>query len=349
MGPPMSMHPFSGLPGHEQSRRLMRALAMLGLVVLGGTLGFMRIEGWGVWRSFYLTLVTITTVGFSDEGLSPEGKQFCALLIVGGITSASYTFALTVQKAMASQQAWRKRMQKSIGKLSEHTIVCGFGRMGRSLCRELSRKEMPFVVIENDEEVYNMACELGYMAIRGNATEDRILSSAGMQTARSIVCLVPHEPDAIVVTMGAREESAEMLIISRAESKEGVRKLRQAGAQRVISPYQAGGVEILDALAGPNDADVILRTQLQGKAVILAEVLVEENSALIGKTLQAYGKREGTGISFVAFRRKGEDAQLQPAPTTRLQLGDHLMVAGDPAQIRRMQSLAASRGRRRAA
>jgi len=194
-----------------------------------------------------------------------------------------------------------------------------------------------------------MACELGYMAIRGNATEDRILSSASMQTARSIVCLVPHEPDAIVVTMGAREESAEMLIISRAESKEGVRKLRQAGAQRVISPYQAGGVEILDALAGPNDADVILRTQLQGKAVILAEVLVEENSALIGKTLEAYGKREGTGISFVAFRRKGEDAQLQPAPTTRLQLGDHLMVAGDPAQIRRMQSLAASRGRRRAA
>lgn len=345
----MSLHTFSGLPGHEQSRRLTRAVLLLAFVVLGGTLGFMRIEGWDAWQSFYLTLVTITTVGFGDEGLSLEGKRFCALLIVSGITSASYTFALLVQKAMASQLAWRKRMQKSIGKLSDHTIICGFGRMGRSICRELSRKQMPFVVIESDEHTYNVACELGYMAIRGSATEDRLLNTAGLGAARSIVCLVPHEPDAIVVTMAAREESQEMLIVSRAESKEGIRKLRQAGANRVVSPYQSGGVEILDALAGPNDADVILRTQLQGTAVIMAEVLIEDNSALIGKTLEAYGKREGTRISFVAFRRKGMETEIQPDPTTRLQLGDHMMVAGDPEQIRRMQSLAAAQGRRRAA
>ena len=308
----MSISPFSGLPGHEQSRRLTRAVMLLAAVVMGGTLGFMWIEDWSLGESLYLTLVTISTVGFDDDGLSPDGKRFCALLIVGGITSASYTFALTVQKAMASQQAWRKRMQKSIGKLTDHTIICGFGRMGRSICRELSRKQIPFVIIENDEATYNVACEMGYMAIKGSATEDRILSTAGLADARSIVCLVPHEPDAIVVTMAAREEQEQMLIVSRAESKEGIRKLRQAGANRVVSPYQSGGVEILDALAGPNDADVILRTQLQGKAVIMAEVLIEENSSLIGKTLEAYGKREGTEISFVAFRRKGRGRCCSP-------------------------------------
>jgi len=270
-------------------------------------------------------------------------------LIVGGITSASYTFALLVQRAMASQLAWRKRMQKNIGKLTDHTIICGFGRMGRSICRELARKQMPFVVIETDEATYNVACEFGYMVIRGSATEDRLLAGANLNGARSIVCLVPHEPDAIVVTMAAREENQEMLIISRAESKEGIRKLRQAGATRVISPFQSGGVEILNALAGPNDADVILRTQLQGAAVIVAEVLIEEGSALIGKTLEAYGKREGTFISFVAFRRKGMETELQPEHTTRLQLGDHLMVAGDPDQIARMQALGTAKGRRRAA
>ena len=163
------------LPAHEQHRQLMRAVFLLALVVLCGTLGFMHIEAWEPWRALYFTVVTITTVGYGDEGISEPGKMFAALLLIGGIGIASYSFAMIVQTAITSQLAWRKRMQKRIYRLTGHTIVCGFGRMGLTVCKQLAAVGVPFAIIERDEDPFHAACEMGFMAVQGSASEDDTL------------------------------------------------------------------------------------------------------------------------------------------------------------------------------
>ena len=141
---------FAGA-GLGADRRLTRWMIALACVMLGGTVGLAIIEGWDLWRSFFFTLITITTVGYGDEGISDAGRKFTTMLLIVGIGVVSYTFALIVQSAVTAELAWRKRMQKRIDRLRNHTIVCGFGRMGKTVCEQLAAAHEPFVVIEHSE------------------------------------------------------------------------------------------------------------------------------------------------------------------------------------------------------
>ncbi len=341
-------HPIhSPLSHREHHRELTRALALLAAVLLFGTLGFAWVEGWDLWQSFFLTLITITTVGYGDMGLSEDGRKFAALLLVGGISVASYSFAMVVQTAVASQLAWRKRMLKRIESLSEHTIVCGFGRMGKILCQELASRAVPFAVIDPEESAVREACGLDYLAVQGSACVNETLIKAGIERASNVVAAVSSESDAIVIAMSARELCSDVRILARAETEEGARKIKVAGADRVVLPYQSGGFELSQAIVDTGLGGFTAGASLRGAKIALADLVVSEGSVLEGKSLEAYGRREGKHIAFVALERRGSKPLLPPGGATRLQAGDHLIVAGDPEEIARMRARA--RERRRAA
>ncbi len=326
--------------GSIEQRKLWQAFLLVLVVTVSGTIGFSEIEGWDLWKAFYFTLTTITTVGYGDEGLSDPGKQFATFLLIGGVTSASYALAILIQYSVASQFAWRKNMNKRIRQLKNHTIICGFGRLGSSVAEKLAATNSPFVVVEQDEERFMRALDLGYLAMQGQATEDQALLQAGLERASHVVAAVPGFAENIVITMDARELNPNVILIARAERDEDVRRLERAGAQRVLCPYKSGGRETFEFITRPGVADFLAEARMGGGGVALAQIRVQSGAQLEGIRLGEYGREKGDRLSFVAFERTGEEVKIPPGGTTELSAGDTLIVAGDPDQIAKMTQMA---------
>jgi voltage-gated potassium channel len=324
----------------ERRRRLTNAAAALVTVIVAGTVGFSYLEGWDPERALFFTLITITTVGYGDEGISHEGRVLAIGLLVGGVAVASYAFAVAMENALASQLAWRKKMERRIRTIREHVIVCGFGRMGTTIAEQLRSAGRSVVVIESHEDRFMAACEQGYPAVQGSASSDEVLTRAGIPYATHLVSVVDDELENIVVTLTARELRPELPIIARAERAEEVRKLRRAGATRTVSPFHSGGSEVANAILNPKVADFLARSSAVGSDVALAEVAVEEGSPLAGLALEAYGRREDARISFVALERPGKDVLIPPRGSEVLQPGDLLIVAGHPDDVLGMRDRA---------
>jgi voltage-gated potassium channel len=334
-------HAGSGFPGLEErheKKKLLLALFFLLAVVVGGTLGFVEIEGWTTWDAFYFTLITITTVGYGDQGLSESGRKFATVLLIGGVATASYSFAVILQASIANQLAWKKRMKKRIGRMQGHTIVCGFGRMGRAICEPLAEQGAPVVVLDRDPGHVERAIAAGYHAVEGVATEDADLLDAGVERASHVVAGVDSVAENIVTTMIAKEVNPDVVVIARAEHEGDVRKLRRAGADHIVSPFRRGGGAIVSLITEPQVAAFLDRAAAGGgDDVVLAHISVTDDSPLAGRTLGAYGRTDGTRISFVALERPGEPVRIPPGGGEEMQPGDHLIVAGDPQQIENMR------------
>lgn len=232
----------------EATAALVRAVTFLALVVVVGTFGFTALEGWDPWHALYFTLITITTVGYGDEGISEAGRRFALLLLVGGIGIASYSFAAVVQHVVSRPHSWGRRMQARIDRLKGHTIVCGFGRMGRTVCERLAAAGNDLIVVDRESAAAREASGRGYLVVEGAAVEDEILQRAGIARARHLVSAVDSEAENIVISLTARELSPELVVIARAERDDEVRKLRRAGATHIVSPFQSGGREVAQTI-----------------------------------------------------------------------------------------------------
>jgi voltage-gated potassium channel len=235
----------------EEAKITFRCLIALALVIIGGTIGFTLIEkDWGLWHSLFFTLITITTVGYGDQGLSPPGQMFAAVLLIFGIGTATYTLTSVVRIAADHNRIRRRRMRQAIDRLNGHTIVCGFGRIGMMICAELDRESLPFLVIEPNNEAYEKAVERGYLAIHGSADDDCILQEAGADRARSVVCATNSDAENVFITLGIREVNPQVFIACRASCESASRRMDHAGASLVVSPYTAAALSIVDALFG---------------------------------------------------------------------------------------------------
>ena len=331
-------------PDAVSRERIRYALLGLLAVVLAGTAGFMYVERWSFLQSLYFTVISITTVGYGDEGISADGKNLALLLLVVGFAVSSYAFAVLVQHLVTNGLAWRRRMQSRIDKLNGHTIVCGYGRIGRTVCEELDGAQIPFVVVENDSRLFAEACEQGRLAVEGSACEDETLITAGIQRARHLVSAVDSEESNIVISLSARELSPQIRIVARAETESAVKKLVRAGANRVVSPFQSGGREIAAAIVSPGVADFLSRSHSSGD-MALADVFVRSNSPLVGRVVGEFGRAECPHICFVSLER--EEDEFLPVPgSLTFCAGDHLIVAGHPGEIVRMLEQAGqTRGR----
>ena len=323
-----------------RTRRAVNAVVRLLAVVTIGTVGFCIIEGWPAWKGLYFTLITITTVGYGDEGISESGAKFATFILVFGIALVSHAFATLVQLMVSDEFAWKRRMQKQIDALSGHTIVCGFGMMSQAACEELENSDVPFCIIEPDAKRVEEALELGYLAIEGNGTEDETLMSVGIDRASHLVAMASPEDGNIVIALTARELSSDLTIIARAASPRDERKLRRAGADIVVSPYHTGGHHVATMVARPRLASLLSVANPDRTDIALAEVFVSPGSRLIGSTITDYGRDVARNVCFVALERPGAELQIPPSGSIVVEPEDLLIVAGDPEQVASMRESA---------
>jgi voltage-gated potassium channel len=326
--------------------RFFLALLVPVLLLLVGTLGYIWIEdGWTPLDALYMTVITLTTVGFNEvHTLSDRGRVFTIFLALGGIFTLFYTATEIIRLAVSGELhgvLGKKRMERSLEKLRHHLIVCGFGRMGRLVCQEFSKQELPFVVIDRDANLLKDFQIPHGIPLVGDADSDEVLRHAGIDRARALVTVVASDPQNLYITMSARLLNEKVFIVARAEDAANEPKLLRAGANRVVSPYQIGGVRVALAALRPTVTDFIeLATRTEHFALQIEETQITDKSRLAGATLQGSRLRQDFGVIIVAIKKGSGKMLFNPAPETVLEKGDIVVAIGDREHLRELERLA---------
>ncbi len=319
--------------------------AMVALVALG-TWGYYVLENWPPIDSLYMTVITLSTVGFKEVHPIEDvpGKVFTMVLLIFGVSIVFWAGASLVE-SVVGEQIWnalqRERMQKHISRLRGHFIVCGFGRMGQQIVRDLQREGVGHVVIErNPEQLPGLIAE-DIPFIEGNASDDKILKQAGIERAKGLITVAPTDEDNVFITLSARALNPKLFVVARSIQVDNEDKLKMAGADRVMSPYVMGGKRMSTAVLRPNVLDFLeLAVQPGDLPIVIEEITVSEESELVGKTLEASGLRTDTGLTVVAIKKASARVIANPGPEEVLAEGDVLIVLGMLEQLDKAQQIA---------
>jgi voltage-gated potassium channel len=323
-------------------RRLLFGVAMLVVLTVAGTLGFSFIEGMGLLDALYMTVITLSTVGYREVGpLSDAGRWFTIGLITLGIGAVFYAagaLAGFVIEGRLRDVLGRRGMQRGIDRLENHVIVCGLGRLGRAICDRLEATE---VVVVDTDEALQMECEnAGHLFLCGSALEESVLSAAGIERARALVAATASDSDNVFIALSARELNPDAEIHARAETSAGVRRLGLSGATQVISPHQLAGERIANALLRPGVVEFLeLSGAGTGAEVDLEEVVLSTSSQLDGLHLRALRDR-GLHVSVIGLKRGDQPIELHPEPDCILRAGDRIVAVGDRPSLVRLAELA---------
>jgi voltage-gated potassium channel len=325
--------------------RLRIALAMIAGVVFVGAAGFHYIEGWPWFDGLYMTIITMTTVGYGEtHPLSQAGKIFNIFLIlmavmVGGFLVTAATHAM-LQFELGNFLG-RRRMQREMSKLKDHYVICGAGRVGRTVAAELNLRGAPLVIIEKTPGRAQWAIERNLPVIIGNAHSEVDLSQARIQEAKGLVAAVTSDADNLYIVLTARGMNPNLKIIARASEEEATPKLLKAGASEVVSPYHFVGRRIAHILLQPHVIDFIdAAFGTQRLDVQIEEVRVPGNSALAGKSLAATDIRQSTGALVLALKRPDGTLSFNPAPDAIIHAGDCLIAVGSVDHLKKLEHLA---------
>src|SRR5215510_11506958 len=307
-----------------------------------GVIGYRVLEGYTWLEALYMTVITLSTVGFGEvRPLHPVGRIFTVLLLAAGLGVVFYTMITVTEKVVEGefQQFFgRRRMQKRIGVLSNHYLVCGFGRIGEVVCRELASKPVPFVVIEQLEERIREAEANQYLILQGDATEEKTLLAAGVQQAQGLFAALATDAGNVFVTLTAKELNPTLFVVARAENERSERTLLRAGADKVISPYAMGGHRMAQAALRPAVVDIIeLATHHQSLELQLEEISVPASSRCQGKTLREAELCEQPDIIVVAIKRASGKTLFNPTPGERLEIGDSLIALAEAPQLKEIE------------
>ena len=328
--------------------RLLLPVAVLVTLLAAGTLGYQLVEGWGWFDALYMTVITITTVGFHEvHPVSAAGRVFTMALAMGGVFTAFYAgveFIRAVVTGEVLTALGRQRMESRLERLNGHLVVCGFGRMGRLVAEEFSSAGLPFVVVDRDPKVLEGFDIPHGIPLVGDATADEVLRRAGVERARALVTAAASDADNLYITLSARLLDERLTIVARAEGEAAEVKLRRAGASRVVSPYVIGGHRVAQAVLRPNAMDFIeLATRTGHLELQIEEVEVGAGSALVGRTIKASPVRSELGIIIVAVKKPGAKMAFNPSPDTALETGDLLITLGHRQQLDRLETMAGGR------
>jgi voltage-gated potassium channel len=334
-----------GRASHRQLTVFVRRIAVLASVVLIllllGAGGLAISEGDGLWYSFRWALDTAATVGGFPQPHSTTGQVVQVALTVLGVGTLFYALATVTEFFVAGHLGdllAARRMQRMIDALNHHHIICGFGRVGRQVARDLTAARADFVVVDADSENRERAEVLGISFIEGDAAEDEVLQQAGIARARSIIACADSDADNVFITLTARELRGDIAIVARAAIEDTEKKLKRAGADRVISPYKASGTEM---------ARLALHPQLSGVVGVdseyrMEEILVDVGCPAVGQTV---GDIRG-GSMIVGLRREGE-FHPQPPADTQLRSGDVILAMGTPTALERLEDVSDASARTR--
>jgi voltage-gated potassium channel len=324
----------------------LRAVVLLASVLAGGTLGYVMIEGWGAWDAFYMTITTVTTVGYREvHELSRAGQVFTVFLLLSGVGTALYTVtmvaAAVVERGLPDRLRQR-RQTRMLDNIKEHFIVCGYGRIGSIIGRAFSRQRIPFVVIERDPTRYQRAVDDGCLALEADASGEDVLKRAGLERARGLIAVVGTDAENVYAVLTARVLRPDLFIVGRAEDDDSMRKLRHAGADRVISPYRIGAQQIAQTAIRPAVVDFVeLATSSDSLELAMEEITITGRSSLVNQSISQSNLRQRFGVIVVAIQRKDRRMDFNPEPDTSIFEGDKLVVLGRPESLRRLELEAA--------
>lgn len=329
-------------------RKVILSLLSLFILIGGGSLGYVLIEDWEPFESFYMTVITIATVGYREvHDLSQGGKAFTVVLIIFGAGTIAYTIGSLVQFMVEGQlQALlgRKKLQKQINNLKDHYIICGFGRIGRMIARDFAAKPLPFIVVEEQPERCRRLEAEGFLFVEGDATSDEVLEQAGISRAKGLITAVTSDSANVFITLTARGINPDMFILARASEDGADLKLLRAGANKVVSPYAIGATRMAQAILRPSVVDFIdIATATESLELQIEEILIGGKSTLAGKTLINSGIRKDLGIIIVGIK-KGAHMIFNPAPSTEIEPGDILITLGEPPSIKNLENIAGVQG-----
>jgi len=325
--------------------RLIIALVSFVVLILVGTSGYHWLEGMTVVDALYMTVITISTVGFGEvRELSAMGRVFTIALILGGGGIVAYTLSVTAEFVMSGE--WRnileaRRNSRMLSKLSDHVIVCGFGRVGRRVSDELTQEGVQFIVVDIDPERVEHAWELGYIAVVGNAANETMLNEAGIGEARALIACVNSDAENVFIILTARSLNPDFQIIARANYEDSEPKMIRAGANRTIVPYDISGKRMVTMLMRPNVADFLDEVaHAGGMELLLEQIHISPESPFAGKTLLEMEVRSTMGITVLACRHTDGRFETHPGPETIIEPDGILLVLGTRDQLRAMKRFA---------
>ncbi len=317
---------------------LARRILYLPLLLLGitfiGILGFMAIEGWSFLDSLYMTVITLTTIGYQEvQTLSGAGKIFNIFLILIGVGTATFSISTIIGEltSIDFQARRRERMKKDIACMKGHTIVCGFGRMGEVICTTLSEYNNSFVVIEKRPELIEELKKLEFPYIEGDAANDDNLLEAGIERAKDLVSVIDNDSDGLYIALAARTINPNLFIIVRANEVKARSRILRAGANKVILPFVMSGRKVAETVLNPATEDLFDITnahEVEGKTQIqLADLVVSENSYFNGRSLQEVGDKI-KNLIIIGVKDPVEGFTFKPSADHKFKVGDSLIAMG---------------------
>ena len=337
-----------GSYGSSDALRQIRlaGFALFAIAVLGTT-GYMVLLGWSFLDALYMTVISMTTVGYkevNDLTHDPVGQVWTMLLLLTGVGTLFYaavSFVGLVVEGTVRGYFVRRRMKADIDKLRDHHILCGYGRVGRQVAREFAAEGVGFVILDQDDALVEECLREGYLALLGDASEDAVLEEAGIRRAKGLVAALDSDADNVFVTLSARKLNLALHIVARASSDETTGKLEMAGADRTISPYAVGGRRLASLATQPfvvDFLDIVTRGE-KGIEFRLEEFEVPKGSAVADRTIGELSIGEKTGAIVLAFRTVDGAFDTTPTADDRLRAGDTLIVLGSPQQTDRLERL----------
>jgi voltage-gated potassium channel len=326
-------------------RRIESALLALGTITVAGVLGYMVFEGWSFIDALYMTVITLTTVGYREvRPLDTTGQLWTMVLLITGVGTLFYAAVSSVELVVEGTirgYFGRRRMEAAINRLQGHYILCGYGRVGRQVAREFASDGVPFVIIEQDPAIVEECVGEGYLVLLGEASDDDVLEEAGIGRARGLVAAVDSDADNVFVVLSARNLNPRLHIVARASSDESAAKLETAGADRTLSPYAVGGRRLASLATQPlvvDFLDIVTRGE-KGIEFRLEEFRVPEDSSIADHTIGELRIGERTGAMILAVRSGEGRFDTTPSANDHLRAGDTLIVLGTREQITRLDQL----------
>jgi voltage-gated potassium channel len=320
------------------------AVALLVSVIAVGTFGFMVTDGRGAWDAFYMTVLALTTVE-APVNLSRAGQAFTVVLLLVGVSAALYTFTLLATMVVEGglpKRLLRRRHERMLETIKDHFIICGYGRIGSIVARQFNRQGVPYVVIERDPERLQVAIDEGALGVEADASREDVLKRVGIDRARGLIAAVGSDAENVYAVLSARVMRPDLFIIGRAGTDDATMKLKRAGADRVISPYQIGAVQIAQTALRPAVVDFVeFATNSDNLDLAMEQITIAESSSLAAQSILDANLRQRYGVIVVGIQRQDRSMEFNPEPDTAIRAGDKLVVLGRPDSLRRLEAEAA--------
>ena len=321
------------------------AVILFLIVTAVGTAGYMVVEGWSPWDAFYMTIISVTTVGYREvHATSFAGQVWTVFVLLAGVSTLFYTASVVMAEIVEGglrKGLESRRFNRMLEQLKDHFIICGYGRIGGVIADEFQRQGIPYVVVDRDPDRVHAVIARGGMAVEADASREDVLRRIGIERARGLIAAVGTDAENVYTVLTARVLRPDLFIIARIESEDAEPKLKRAGADRVLSPYQLGGVQMAATALRPAVVDFMrLATSSERLDLAAEQIEVKTNSRFVGASIRDANLRQDFGVIVVAIKRAAGHMEFNPAPEAIIGGNDQLVVLGHPDQLKALEAAA---------